>query len=66
MKWTVDSIKEGWVRIENEEEETLTVPISFLPKGICEGDIILIQKDEQSTETRKKEIKALMDSVWKD
>jgi hypothetical protein len=42
----------------------LSMPISLVPEGAKEGDVISIEIDNQETERRKGRIKSLMDELW--
>jgi hypothetical protein len=46
MRWIVDSIEEDVAAIEAEGGRTLRVPLSLLPEGVREGDVLSVERTE--------------------
>ncbi len=42
--WSVDSIEEGVVRVEEDGARMLSVPLHLLPAGITEGQILRVTR----------------------
>ena len=42
--WSVDSIEEGMVRVEEDGARMLTVPVGVLPAGTTEGQILRVTR----------------------
>lgn len=66
MKWIVDKLDEGFAEIEGEDGKLFTVPLSALPDGLKEKDIINIEIDKNATLDREKKIKSLMNDLFVD
>lgn len=64
--WVIDSIEEGVAALEIEEGKTVSVPLSTLPDGCKEGDVLIVMVDKQQTEKRREETLALQRSVFCD
>lgn len=67
MKATIDRIEEGFAVLISAEEEPvrMTVPVSLLPPGAKEGDIvtIAIDRDEGATAASKDRVTSLIDKL---
>jgi hypothetical protein len=67
MKATIDRIEEGIavLILVTEEPVRMTVPVSLLPPGAKEGDIvtIAIDRDEVATATSKDRVTSLIDKL---
>ncbi len=51
--------------IEVEQELFIRVPLSVLPEGSREGDVLAFIKCEGATDQRKRYIEGLMADLWK-
>ncbi len=70
MKVIIDRIEGKYAVCEKEDLEMIDIEIEKLPKGVKEGDVLIIegeniQIDSEETENRKEKIKKLMDDLWK-
>jgi Protein of unknown function (DUF3006) len=67
MKATIDRIEEGIAVLISVEEEPvcMTVPVSLLPPGAKEGDIvnIAIEHDDGATATSKNRVSSLIEKL---
>lgn len=62
----VDRIEGGIAVCEISEGNFADIPVSALPEGVKEGDVISIYVNEAETEQRKKNINGLMNKLFKD
>jgi|WetSurMetagenome_2_1015567.scaffolds.fasta_scaffold02974_5 hypothetical protein len=55
MKMTIDRIEEGVAVLLSREDRprTMSVPLSFLPPGSREGDIVTVEIGRDGEETRE-------------
>lgn len=44
MRWTIDSIEEDVAAVEEEGGRMLRVPLSLLPAGVREGDVLTVDR----------------------
>lgn len=65
MSWIVDRI-EGDIAVCEANGVMLDIPLSSLPQGVKENDVIILSVDENDTATRKDNINNLMNSLFKD
>ncbi|MDO9036212.1 MAG: DUF3006 domain-containing protein [Methanoregula sp.] len=69
MKATIDRIEEGIAVLISTEKEPvrMTVPVSLLPPGAKEGDIITlsIERDEEATAAARVRVTGLLDKLKK-
>ena len=69
MKATIDRIEEGIAVLISTEEEPvrMTVPVSLLPPGAKEGDIvsIAIDRDEGATAASKNRVSSMIEKLKK-
>ena len=67
MKYIIDRLEEGLAICETELRKRIYVPVSHLPKGIKEGDVLREEEgrfslDSEETDKRRREMKKkLMD-----
>ncbi len=67
MKYIIDRLEEGLAICEPELRKRISVPLSHLPKGIKEGDVLREEEgrfslDSEETDKRRREMKKkLMD-----
>ena len=70
MIYTVDRIEEGLAVCEDEQKQMHTFPLSQLPEGTSEGDVLIYEEghfllDEAAKEQRAKRIREKMRRLWK-
>ena len=67
MKYIIDRLEEGLAICDTELRKRISVPVSHLPKGIKEGDVLREEEgrfslDSEETDKRRREMKKkLMD-----
>ena len=67
MKYIIDRLEEGLAICETELRKRISVPVSHLPKGIKEGDVLREEEgrfslDSEETDKSRREMKKkLMD-----
>lgn len=66
MKYIIDRIEDSIAVAELEDLSTVDIPLSALPKGVKEGDVINVSIDENETQSRKESISRLMDDLFVD
>ena len=64
MKLIIDRIEGRFAVAELENGATESVPLTILPHGVREGDVIRITVDKRETETRKDEISRLENELF--
>lgn len=73
-RWAVDGIEEGIARIEEDGERILTVPVTLLPVGTTEGQllralrapsgrILQVELDLAATQTARRASTAAIDAA---
>ena len=65
MNWIIDRI-ENDIAVCEAGDITFDVPLSALPEGSAEGDVITLAIDKEQTAERKNKINNLMNSLFKD
>lgn len=65
MTWIIDRI-ENDIAVCEIESFTIDIPLSALPEGVQEGDVISLSVDKAQTADRKEKIKDLMNTLFKD
>ena len=63
--WIIDRIEGEFALCETENKMVVSIPLSALPKGIKEGDVLSVGINRLETENRKKRINDLADSLFK-
>ena len=67
MKMTIDRIEEGIAVLVSHEErpQNVNLPLSLLPPGSREGDIVTMQigRDEEATAAARERISSLLGSL---
>lgn len=63
--WIIDRIEGEFALCETENKTVVSIPLSALPKGIKEGDVLSIGINRLETENRIKRINDLADSLFK-
>lgn len=53
MFWTIDRFENNYAVLECGEV-TFSVPISSLPEGLSEGDVLTVSKDSEKTAQKRK------------
>lgn len=66
MNWIIDRIENNIAVCEFDTGKTIDVPLSALPDGIKEGDVISLSIDKAETNNRKEKINNLMNNLFKD
>ncbi len=66
MNWIIDRIENNIAVCEFDTGKTIDVPLSALPDGIKEGDVISLSIDKEETNNRKEKINNLMNNLFKD
>lgn len=66
--WIVDRIEGGFAVCEGTNRTTVDLPLSKLPAGIKEGDVIRLdggvyQIDKEETQRRREENRRLLESL---
>ena len=46
LQYGVDRIEDGWVVLEDGDARTFTVPRSWLPANVREGDVVSVSPEE--------------------
>ncbi len=64
MKITIDRFEGYFAVVELEDKKTENLPLSLVPKGAKEGDVLDIKINASHTKKRKNEISKLMSDVW--
>lgn len=70
MKVIIDRFEGKYAVCEKENLEMIDIKIEKLPKGVKEGDVLIIEGDNirigsEEAENRKERIEKLMDDLWK-
>ena len=65
MKWIIDRIADD-IAVCEADDIMLNIPVSALPKGIKENDVISIDIDINETKKRTENIKDLMNNLFID
>lgn len=65
MNWIIDRIEKN-IAVCETGDCFLDVPLSALPDGVKEGDVITLAVSETQTADRKNKINHLMNSLFKD
>ena len=76
-RWVVDGIEEGIARIEEDGERVLTVPLTLLPAGVREGQVLKVLRaagssaptitvDEAATTDAMKKSRLQVDAISKE
>jgi hypothetical protein len=70
MRVVIDRFEGGYAVCEEEDRAMINIEKRRLPKGVKEGDVLIINGDvikieRQETNQKKEEIKKLMDELWK-
>lgn len=64
MKVIIDRFEGNFAVVELPDMTFADMPISLVPKGTKEGDVLSIKIDKEETENRRKRIEKLMDDLW--
>jgi hypothetical protein len=70
MRVVIDRFEGDYAVCEKDDRTLVNIEKMRLPKGVKEGDAIIIDGDvvrfdESETKRRKEEVKKLMDELWK-
>jgi hypothetical protein len=66
MEWIIDRIEEDIAVVEISAGNMLDIPLSALPEGVSEGDVITLDINREAKELRQERINDLMDSLFAD
>lgn len=66
MEWIIDRIEENIAVVEICNGRVIEIPISALPSGVSENDVITVEISNNKTEERKEKINRLADSLFAD
>lgn len=61
--WVIDRIEGDLAVIEIAEGKTVTVPLTALPNGVKEGNVIRLAIDRDEEARRRKKIRSLFDRL---
>lgn len=64
MKVIIDRFEGDYAVVELPDLTMVDMPISLIPEGAKEGDVLVIGIDPDETDKRKERIKKLMDDLW--
>ena len=64
MKVIIDRFEGDYAVVELPDGTMVDMPISLIPEGAREGDVLVISIDIDETAKRKERIKNLMDDLW--
>ena len=64
VKVIIDRFEGDYAIVELPDMTMVDMPISLVPKGAREGDVLVISIDAEETAKRKEKIKKLMDDLW--
>ncbi|NLM76259.1 MAG: DUF3006 domain-containing protein [Clostridiaceae bacterium] len=64
MKVIIDRFEGDYAVVELPDMTMVDMPISLIPEGAREGDVLVISIDIDETAKRKERIKNLMDDLW--
>ncbi|HIT20462.1 MAG TPA: DUF3006 domain-containing protein [Candidatus Scybalosoma faecavium] len=53
VDWIIDRIQDEIASVEVEEGKVISIPVSALPEGSQEGDVLCIVRDEKKTAERR-------------
>jgi hypothetical protein len=70
MRVVIDRFEGDYAVCEKSDRTMVTIERKRLPKGVKEGDVLIIDGDivrfdESETKHRKEQVKKLMDELWK-
>jgi len=64
VKVIIDRFEGDYAVVELPDLTMVDMPISLIPEGAKEGDVLVIGIDPDETDKRKERIKKLMDDLW--
>ena len=69
LRVIIDRFESNFAVCETEEHSMINIEVSSLPKGVKQGDVLIIENDKieidnEQTKKLKKEIETLMDDLW--
>ena len=65
MIYVIDRIEENLLVLENDDEQTFSVPKELLPDA-KEGDCVEITINHEETEKRRNNVRRLMEELFQD
>ncbi len=66
MNWIIDRIENNIAVCEYDTAKTIDIPLSALPDGVKEGDVLTLCLSSVQTENRQERINNLMNNLFKD
>lgn len=60
----IDRFEDGFAVVELSDKTFIHIPLSELPEGSKEGDVLKLEIDRKETDQRKDRIKDLMEDLW--
>lgn len=64
MNIIIDRFEGNYAVVELPDMTMVDMPISLVPEGAKEGDVLVIEIDTNETRERKERIQKLMDDLW--
>lgn len=69
MKFIIDRFENEFAFLEDEQKEMIQIKSIDLPKGVRQGDVIILQHniytvDKEETIKRRESIKKMIDELW--
>ena len=69
MKFIIDRFENEFTFLEDEQKKMIQIKSKNLPKGVREGDVIILQHniytvDKEETTKRRENIKKMIDELW--
>ncbi len=62
----LDRIEGETAIVELESGDYIKLPVSLLPKGAKEGDMLILSVDTDATQKRRQTVKKQMDRLFRD
>lgn len=65
MKIIIDRFEGDYAVVEHEDGNTFSnLPLSLVPEGACEGDVIQIEIDTNTTKERHRNINSMLNQIF--
>lgn len=59
QRWVVDSIEESMASIEIDGDKMITVPLSSLPRGVRQGDVLRVTTRQEPSDDPDDEVHSI-------
>jgi hypothetical protein len=66
MEIIIDRFEGDYAVVEMSDMTMANMPISLIPEGAKEGDVLTISIDKTKTEKRKRRMEKLMNDLWEE